>query len=42
MTELEERTGLRFPDALREVDTLPVPEALERREPLEDTGDIRW
>ncbi|CCH87939.1 DNA/RNA non-specific endonuclease [Modestobacter italicus] len=40
--ELEERTGLRFPDVLRDADTLTVPEALDRRAPLEGTDDIRW
>ncbi|WP_222262850.1 DNA/RNA non-specific endonuclease [Modestobacter marinus] len=40
--ELEERTGLRFSDVLRDADTLAVPEALERRTPLEGTDDIRW
>jgi endonuclease G, mitochondrial len=40
--ELEARTGLRFPDVLRDADTLAVPAALDRRAPLEGTDDIRW
>jgi endonuclease G len=42
LPELEERTGLRFPDVLRDADTLAVPESLDRRRPLEGTDDIRW
>jgi endonuclease G, mitochondrial len=42
LTELEERTGLRFADALRAADTLVVPESLDRRAPLDGIDDIRW
>ena len=42
LPELEQRTGLQFPGVLRDADTLTVPEALERRAPLEGIGDIRW
>jgi endonuclease G len=40
--ELQARTGLRFPDVLRDADTLAVPEALDRRAPIEGIDDIRW
>ena len=42
LAELEARTGLTFPDVLRDADTLAVPEALDRRAPLEGTDDIQW
>jgi endonuclease G, mitochondrial len=42
LAELEARTSLTFPDVLRDADTLAVPEALDRRAPLEGTDDIRW
>jgi endonuclease G, mitochondrial len=42
LAELEARTGLAFPGVLRDADTLAVPEALDRRAPLEGTEDIRW
>jgi endonuclease G, mitochondrial len=42
LAELEARTGLSFPRVLRDADTLAVPEALDRRAPLEGTDDIRW
>ncbi|WP_326673403.1 DNA/RNA non-specific endonuclease [Streptomyces canus] len=40
--ELEDRTGLRFPAALHEADTLQVPEAAADRTPLESLADIQW
>ena len=40
--EIEERTGLRFPDVVREADTFAVPEALGQREPLGSIDDIQW
>ena len=42
LPELEQRTGLHFPDVLRDADTLAVPEALDQRTPLETIEDIRW
>jgi endonuclease G len=42
LPELEERTGLRFPDILQDVDLPSLPEALDAREPLKATADIRW
>ncbi|WP_247048723.1 DNA/RNA non-specific endonuclease [Arthrobacter rhizosphaerae] len=42
VTEIEERTDLSFPDKLRDADTFVAPEALEDRQPLEDTSDIQW
>ena len=42
LPELEERTGLRFPDILRDADLPSLREALDERGPLEDTADIRW
>jgi endonuclease G len=42
LAELAARTGLAFPGVLRDADTLAVPEALDRRAPLEGTHDIRW
>jgi endonuclease G len=42
LTDLEARTDLRFPDVLRQADTLVLPESLERRTPLEGTDDITW
>lgn len=42
LPELEQRTGLQFPNVLRDADTLAVPESLDRRTPLEGTDDIRW
>jgi len=41
LPELESRTGLRFPEALRDAD-LPAAAELARRAPLESTADIRW
>lgn len=40
--EIESRTGLRFPDALRAADGLVLPELAGGREPLGGTADIRW
>lgn len=40
--ELEERTHLRFPVALRKADTLAAPEALPDRRPLDTPADIQW
>jgi len=42
LTEIEQRTGLRFPDVIREADTLAVPEELGKREPLGNIDDIQW
>lgn len=42
LPELEQRTGLHFPDILRAADTLAVPESLDRRRPLEGLDDIQW
>jgi endonuclease G len=43
LAQLEERTGLVFPDVLRSAEaTLPVPEERDRRVPLTGTDDIRW
>jgi endonuclease G len=45
ISEVEDRTGLRFPDGVRSADTLVGPEALTaagERQPLDSTADIRW
>jgi endonuclease G len=42
LPELEARTGLRFPAALRDSDIPAEIEAVDRRSPLQDTDDIRW
>jgi endonuclease G len=42
LTDLEARSDLRFPDVLRQADTLVLPESLDRRAPLEGTDDITW
>jgi len=42
LPELEARTGLRFPDVLRDADLPSLAEALDGRGPLEGTADIRW
>jgi endonuclease G, mitochondrial len=47
LSELEDRTGLQFPDALRTSDGMVAVNALgksggRQRGPLESTGDIRW
>ncbi len=42
LAEVEDRTGLRFPDVLRAADTLVLPELVGEREPLGSTADIRW
>jgi endonuclease G len=42
VTEVEERTNVRFADAMRDSDTFVVPEAIEDRQPLGDPADIRW
>lgn len=42
VSEIEERTGLRFPDELRTADTFTAPESLEGRKPLDSPANIRW
>ncbi|MER5465904.1 DNA/RNA non-specific endonuclease [Streptomyces sp. NPDC002668] len=42
LSEVEERGRFRFPTALRNADTLVVPEALVDRGPLENLADIQW
>ena len=42
MPEVEARTGLRFPDALRAADTLALPELVGERSPLRTVADIAW
>jgi endonuclease G len=42
VTEIEQRTKLRFPQAVRDADTLTAPEELGSREPLTNTDEIRW
>jgi endonuclease G len=42
LAELEERTGLRFPDVLKAADTIWEPEAFARRTPLTALDDIHW
>jgi endonuclease G len=42
LPELEQRTGLHYPDVLRAADTLDVPESLDRRSPLDRVEDIQW
>ncbi|MCX4528730.1 MULTISPECIES: DNA/RNA non-specific endonuclease [unclassified Streptomyces] len=40
--EVQKRTGLKFPAAMVQADTLVVPEAAEDRAPLESVADINW
>jgi hypothetical protein len=42
LPELEARTGLRFPTALRDSDIPAALEAVARRSPLADTDEIQW
>jgi endonuclease G len=42
LPELEARTGLRFPTALRDSDIPAALEAVDRRSPLADTDEIQW
>lgn len=42
LSEVESRGRFRFPTALRNADTLTVPESLAARTPLEDLEDIDW
>ncbi|GAB3949333.1 DNA/RNA non-specific endonuclease [Streptomyces sparsus] len=42
LSEIEERTRLRFPDTLHKTETLPTPETTADRQPLEDLTDIQW
>jgi endonuclease G len=42
LTEIEERTSLRFPEVMREADTVAVPEVLDERQPLGSIDDIQW
>lgn len=42
LTDIEERTGLRFPDIMRDADTVAVPEELGEHEPLGSIDDIQW
>ncbi|MET9694661.1 DNA/RNA non-specific endonuclease [Streptomyces sp. NPDC006514] len=42
LSEVESRGRFRFPAALRNADTLTVPEPLAARKPLEDLTDIDW
>jgi endonuclease G len=42
VTEIEQRTGLRFPDTLHHADTTAEPEALATREPLASLEELRW
>ena len=42
LTEIEQRGQFRFPAALRDADTLAVPESVEQRKPLESSADIQW
>jgi endonuclease G len=42
LSEIEERTGLRFPDVLWATDSLVVPEARAERGPLGSVEGIRW
>jgi endonuclease G len=42
VTEVEERTNVRFADEMRDSDTFAVPEAIEDRQPLGDPADIQW
>jgi endonuclease G len=42
LSEVEDRTRLRFPAALHKGDTLRVPEVLTDRAPLESLSDIQW
>lgn len=42
LTEIQERTRLRFPAAMAKADTSAVPESLEERTPLERQSDIDW
>ena len=42
LPEIEARTGLRFPDALRAADLPVLPELAGGRRPLDGLADIRW
>ncbi|MGY1650313.1 DNA/RNA non-specific endonuclease [Geodermatophilus sp. SYSU D01119] len=42
LPEVEDRTGLRFPDVLRAADTVVPPGLVGGREPLRSLSDIRW
>ncbi|MGW0828658.1 DNA/RNA non-specific endonuclease [Streptomyces sp. NPDC002845] len=42
LTEIEDRTRIRFPGTLHKADTLPVPETAAERAPLENLSDIQW
>lgn len=42
VTEVEERTNVRFADEMRDSDTFAVPEAIEDRQPLGGPADIHW
>jgi endonuclease G, mitochondrial len=42
LPELEARTGVRFPAALRASDIRAELADVDRRSPLQDTDDIRW
>ncbi|MFJ6784403.1 DNA/RNA non-specific endonuclease [Streptomyces yangpuensis] len=42
LSEVESRGRFRFPAALRNADTLTVPESLAARAPLENLADIDW
>ncbi|QGV81748.1 DNA/RNA non-specific endonuclease [Streptomyces ficellus] len=42
LSEVQKRTGLRFPTAMKNADTLVVPESAEDRAPLERRSDIDW
>jgi endonuclease G len=42
VTQIEQRTKLRFPDVLRDADTLAAPEGLDNQDPLTTIADIRW
>ena len=42
VTEIEERTHVRFAGEMRVSDTFAAPEAIEDRQPLDDPTDIQW
>lgn len=42
VTEIEERTHLRFAEGLRASDTFAAPEAIEARKPLDSPANIQW
>jgi endonuclease G len=42
LSEIEDRTRLRFPDTLHTADTLLVPETAAARQPLENLTEIQW